>query len=296
MRVIFLGCGYLGYNLANLLSSHFEVEVWGIESAYSSKCAYFKQVDVFSDDLKKQDLEGAIVVDTLGLVQNNQVVENEDEALDALEMRYRSLLETLLEKGMARYFFISSGGTIYGNHTTPVKEDEVIQPVSFYAKSKARIEALIQKLEMNYVILRLSNPFGGYQEAYKQQGVVPILIRAALEEKPFTMWIEEESVRDYCYIDDVASALALLIDQPVNQEIVNVGSGIPTSLKHAIKTVEEMTGKDITVIRKKSEAPVISSIVLDIDKLKTLTGFEVKVSFEEGVKREVERIRKGEEV
>ena len=64
MKVIFLGCGYLGYNLSVLLKKEFETAVLGIDSPYVSITPDFTEVDVFdADAMAELDLRDAIVVD-----------------------------------------------------------------------------------------------------------------------------------------------------------------------------------------------------------------------------------------
>ncbi|MDY3233585.1 MAG: NAD-dependent epimerase/dehydratase family protein, partial [Erysipelotrichaceae bacterium] len=145
--------------------------------------------------------------------------------------------------------------------------------------------------DLDYLILRLSNPYGGYQISGKRQGVIPILIRKAYQNDPFEMWIDGDSIRDYFYITDLAQAIRLLIQKEISREIINVGSGIGTSLNEVIHLVEETTGHQIHIVPKSSDVPVVKAIVLDISKLERLTGYQPSVSMQEGIAMENERIR-----
>jgi UDP-glucose 4-epimerase len=121
--------------------------------------------------------------------------------------------------------------------------------------------------------------------------VIPILVRKALLGEVFEMWTDGSSIRDYIYITDAAEAMALLIEKGISNTIVNIGSGIGTSLKDVISEVEVNTGRKIRMEYQKFEVPVVESTLLNIHKLKQLTGFEPEVSFHEGVRLEVERIK-----
>ncbi|MCR5228510.1 MAG: NAD-dependent epimerase/dehydratase family protein [Solobacterium sp.] len=293
MKIVFLGCGYLGYNLYVLLKDRFQAEIWGIDSPYVPMTDSFRYVDALNpEELSKMDMEDAVIVDTIALVANDASDINEAEALEKIFGTYRELLKVVKEGHARRFVFFSSGGTVYGDSHEPICENSALHPVSLYAKSKAGIEEVIRNSGADYLILRLSNPFGGYQVAGKRQGVIPILIRKAYLNETFEMWASDDSVRDYFYITDLAEAIAGLIQNDVNCETVNVGSGEPISLSRVIYEVEKSTGKEIKVEYKKSSVHVVQAIVLNIDKLKSLTGYEPKVSFEEGVRLETERIRK----
>lgn len=293
MRVIILGCGYLGYNLYGLLKDHFETELWGIESPYSALVPEMTMVNAFDPGaMAEQDLKDTVVIDAIGLIANNASAENEEDALNRLYIPYSRLINSLKLGEVRLFVFFSSGGTIYGNTDKPISEDHPIAPMSLYAKSKAGIEELIRNADIPYLILRLSNPFGGYQIAEKKQGVIPILIRKALLGETFEMYVNGDSVRDYFYISDLGQAIAGLLECVAVNETINVGSGQGTSLYEIIRLVESSTGRSITIAEKTSDVPVVQSIVLNIDKLKKLTGYKPEVSLQEGILRETARIKK----
>ena len=293
MRVIILGCGYLGFNLYDLLKESYDTELWGIESPYSSLVKDMKYINVFDQmAMAKQNLEDAVVIDAIGLIANTAVSDDEKGALERIKSPYQCLIRSLKEGKAKRFIYFSSGGTIYGNTLRPISENDPIRPMSLYAKSKAVTEELIMTSNIPYLILRLSNPYGGYQDNEKKQGVIPILIRKAFTGEPFEMYIDGTSVRDYFYITDLAQAIRGLIDADVNNEVINVGSGIGTSLSEIIELVEQATEKKINIVHRSAEAPTIQSIVLDIAKLKELTGYEPEVKLKEGIQEETERIRK----
>lgn len=293
MKVIFLGCGYLGHNLSRLTDDRFDISVLSIPSPYTDRTDHFEEVNVFDpEQLKKVNLKDAVIVDTTGLVPNNATSSDENAMLEDLLGKYRNLLGVLKEGGAARFVYISSGGTVYGSGNRAFRETDEIHPASLYARFKVMTEQLIKEFGLEYVIIRLANPFGGYQDPDKRQGVIPILARKALLGEVFEMWTDGSSVRDYIYITDVAEALARLIEKGAGNTIVNIGSGTGTSLKDVISEVELNTGRKIRMEYQKSEVPVVGSTVLNIEKLKELTGFVPEVSFHEGVRLEVERVKK----
>ena len=293
MRIIILGCGYLGYNLHRLLSEHADCELWGIESPYSALAKDMVYVNAFDEAaMAEHDFRDAAVIDAIGLIANNAMADDEAQALEQIRKPYRRLLQTLKDGGAGLFVFFSSGGTIYGNTNQPIREEDPIAPQSLYARSKAAIEDLIRNSALPYLILRLSNPYGGYQIAEKKQGVIPILIRKALLGEPFELFARKDSIRDYFYITDLAAAVSGLLEHQINNETVNIGSGKGTSLQTIIDMVEEETGKQIPIITKETAVPMVQSIVLNIDRLKQYTGFEPSVSLREGIALETARIKK----
>lgn len=292
MKVIFLGAGYLGYNLCSLLEKEYDTSLWGIDSPYTPLAKSFCKVNAFDEEaLSKLDFKDAVVVDTISLVSNDARSDDEETILENVKKKYEVLIHTLQKGQVKQFIFFSSGGTIYGSHNEKVREDSSVNPQTLYAKSKVMLEKLLQDSGINYLILRLSNPYGGYQIAGKRQGVIPILIRSALLDEPFHLWASSTSVRDYFYIDDLAKAISLLIQNHVQNEIVNVGSGIGSSLDEVIAIVEKETNKKIEITREDSNVPIVDSIVLDIDKLNQLTGYKPSVNLEAGIQLEINRIK-----
>ncbi|MEG0240045.1 NAD-dependent epimerase/dehydratase family protein [Anaerorhabdus sp.] len=292
MKIVFLGCGYLGYNLSEALKGKYETEVWGLVSPYSSFSTIFREINVFDfEQLGKQDLKDVIIIDTVSLVANTAKSDNENEFLRNLFNRYNDLFAFLKEKGIHSYYFVSSGGTVYGESDVPIKENHELLPKSLYAKSKVMLEKSIEESGLNYIIMRLSNPYGGYQVTDKKQGVIPILIEKVLKNEQFELWGESTTVRDYIYIDDLSKIMNVLIDKDTKNEVINIGSGIGHSLQDVFDLVESKTKKNIDLKKIQIDVPVVKSIILDISKLKSLTGITSNTSLEEGIEKEVRRIQ-----
>lgn len=289
MKIKIIGCGYLGFNINNVLKDKYDCEIWGLKSYYSEKVDNFKEIDIFnSEQLKKEELDDCIIIDCISLVSNT---EEDINILNKVESLYSKLFNVLKEKNIKRYVLLSSGGTIYGDSIKPISETHELNPDSVYAKSKFLLEQLIKKSTLNYLILRPTNPYGGIFEPGKTQGVIGILIKKALLNETFNMWIEETSVRDYIYITDFISAIDHLIKHDVNNDVYNVSSGEGKSLKEVIDAIENTTGKKIEIEKTFLDIPIVHSIVLSNDKLKEKTGFTLKVDFNEGILKEVNRIK-----
>lgn len=290
MKLIFLGCGYLGYNLSEQLSKYYDVQVVGLDSPYTKLSKNFKYLDAFNDEFA-DDFEDAIVFDSISIVANNAKSDNDFEKLLQVSTLYTKMFDKLKRKNIKKYYFLSSGGTIYGDSANPITEDHEIHPTTLYAKSKAMIEELLMESKLDYVIFRLSNPYGGYQVTDKKQGVIPIYIERTLRQREFELWGTLHTIRDYIYIDDLAKAIKLCIDKNISREILNVGSGLGTSLKDIFDEIGEVTNIKTSIKEIPSDVPIVDAIVLDITKLKKLTGFEISVPLNEGIKKEIQRIQ-----
>lgn len=292
MKIIFLGCGYLGYNLAQQLRTQAEIEIIGLPSPYSELCDCFKEVNAFdATELDQVDFTDAVVIDTISLLANNARSDDEQKTLNGIRQKYEFLTQQLKQRGARLFIFMSSGGTVYGNATEPIREEAKLNPISLYARSKILCEQVIRSNGLPYLIFRLANPYGGHQTTDKKQGVIPILIEKALNHEPFEMWASPHSCRDYLYIDDFAEAIRRLLECNIQNEILNIASSTATSLAVILDEVQAGTGQAIEIHHVLSDVPVVDQIVLNIDKLKALTGFEVRTPLHEGIRKEICRIR-----
>ncbi|MEG1462895.1 MAG: NAD-dependent epimerase/dehydratase family protein [Anaerorhabdus sp.] len=267
MKLIFLGCGYLGYNLSEQLSKYYDVQVIGLDSPYTKLSNKFTYLDAFNDEFD-DTFEDAIVFDSISVLSNNAISDNEDEKLLQISNLYEKMFGKLKKYKIKKYYFLSSGGTIYGNSSNPISENHEIHPRTLYAKSKALIEQLLINSGLNFVVLRLTNPYGGYQVTDKKQGVIPIYIERTLKNEEFELWGTPHTIRDYIYIDDFANAVHLCIENNIINQIVNVGSGTGTSLQDIFNEVEKDTQLKTKIKTIPSDVPIVESIVLDITKLK----------------------------
>lgn len=295
MKVILLGCGYLGYNLTDQLKHVYQdLKCIGAESAYSALMYQrFTSVDVFCpQQLATVDFKDAIVIDTISTVDNHAKSNDEETLLMDLEQKYQQLLGYLKEAGARKYVFISSGA-VYGNATEPIDEDYPVKPVNLYTRSKVRLEHVVEQGEIDYLILRLASPYGGFRMTNKRQGVIPILIEKALDGAVFEMLKDESTVRDYFYITDFAKAIELLLENEVSNEIINVGSGKGYSLKSIIEVVKRTTGEQVKIKKVKPEVTILDGVILNTDKLKRRTGFECEIGITSGVYKELNRILAG---
>ncbi|MFV0380335.1 MAG: NAD-dependent epimerase/dehydratase family protein [Anaerorhabdus sp.] len=292
MKIIFLGCGYLGYNLSETLKKKHDVFVLGLENEYSKRSLIFKNCDVFSDDIFKYKdlLKDAIVIDTLSLISSTLNDQDDQKILDNIKHKYDGLYSNLKECEIKSYYFFSSGGTIYGDCTEKADETTDVRPVNLYAKSKLIIEELIKESYLEYLILRISNPYGGYQLTDKKQGVIPILIYKAIKNENFELWNDIDSTRDYLYISDLCKYIELLIESDVKNEIINVASSKGVSMKEIFDILDNQSLK-LNIIFKQSPTSIVHTIVLNTDKLKAITKYEPMVSIEDGIISEIKRIK-----
>ncbi len=201
-------------------------------------------------------------------------------------------LMDLCAKRQVRFVFFSSGGTVYGDrkeNPAPFKEDDALNPISYYGWSKQLLEDSIYFLHrsvgLSYLVFRPSNAYGPGQNLYGKQGIVAVALGKILKGEPVTVWGDGSAIRDYIYIDDLARTVCdVLANGTIINTTLNVGSGKGYSVNEIIGILKKVTGKDFKVIYAASRSSDVSSIVLNIDRLKRLIPF-TPIDVEEGIER-----------
>jgi UDP-glucose 4-epimerase len=131
-----------------------------------------------------------------------------------------NLLQCCVNHQVKGIVFASSGGTIYGEpEHFPISEDCPFRPQSPYGIGKVAIEHYLDFYQKNchlpYVALRYGNVYGPRQDPYGEAGVIAIFIEKMLRGEIPTINGDGEYIRDYIYVEDVAQANLLALQNMV---------------------------------------------------------------------------------
>ena len=199
------------------------------------------------------------------------------------------LMEICARKGV-RFVYFSSGGTVYGNRNDvlPFVETDEMNPISYYGWSKQMMENSIQFMHrtvgLDYLILRPSNPYGHGQNLYGKQGLVAVAIGKLLKDETIEVWGDGSAVRDYIYVDDLASIFVKLIEENVHNTTLNIGSGRGYSINDVLAFLKIVSGKDLKIVYQNPRPVDVSSMVLDTSRLKEFISYEL-TPFMDGIKK-----------
>lgn len=203
------------------------------------------------------------------------------------------VMEEAVVAGIKKVFFVSSGGTIYGeSQTTPIPEEHPLEPTCSYGVTKLAIEkyfALFERLHgLPYKIIRLANPYGPGQDVNKAQGAVSVFIERTRNGLPIEIWGDGSTVRDYIYIDDAVKGIMALMDYEGPEKIFNIGSGIGKSLLELIDEISLGLEPKSEIVFLPPRQFDLKYNVLDISKARTLLGFKADTALGEGIKKTIE--------
>ncbi len=149
--------------------------------------------------------------------------------------------------------FLASSSEVYGkNESVPFREEDDIllgstsMPRWAYACSKAIDEflgfAFHQQYGLDVVIGRFFNTIGPRQTG-KYGMVVPRFIASALKNEPIRIYGTGKQSRCFCYVEDIADAIVLLMDcNKATGNVFNIGSDEEITIEALADKIIALTG------------------------------------------------------
>lgn len=173
----------------------------------------------------------------------------------------------------------------------PTDENSAIHPSSFYGLSKQVQEQMTLlfagTLGISGFALRYQNVYGpGQSLKNPYTGILAIFSNQARMNQPINIFEDGKESRDFVYIDDVVEATWRVIQpQTVGVEAINVGSGERTTVSEVVQEIirffDSNSPISITGAFRKGD---IRHNVADLSKLKSVTNFEPKWNFRDGIR------------
>ncbi len=96
------------------------------------------------------------------------------------------------------------------------------------------------------------------------------------------LWGDGSPRREFLHVDDLASALYVIMDRYDDEEIINVGTGEDITIKELAEMIVDITGYKNEYEWDTSKPNGTLRKVLDVDKIKSL-GWEPEIGLREGL-------------
>ena len=194
-----------------------------------------------------------------------------------------------------RKFINASSSSVYGNNrnTSFSEEDSVDQPISPYAATKRCGEILGHVYHHLYGIdiihLRFFTVYGPRQ---RPDLAIHKFTKLIAENKEIPFYGDGSTARDYTYIDDIIEGIlkSILHIETHHKvyEIINLGESEVINLNEMVTAIEnELETKSL-----KTDLPMqpgdVEKTNANIEKAKTLIGYQPRTHFQNGIKKFVE--------
>ena len=178
----------------------------------------------------------------------------------------------------------------YNLEIKPTDESSKLHPSSYYGITKQVQEQMVilatRLKNINGYALRYQNVYGpGQSLKNPYTGILSIFSRLALQNEEINIFEDGLESRDFVYIDDVVDATVKCLDNILpGQHILNVGSGIPI-------TVKEVANEIIFYLKSNSKIKISGTFregdirhnFADLTKVKSILDFNPKWHFNEGL-------------
>ncbi len=240
------------------------------------------------------------VIHFAGLKSVSESVSNPLDYWDVNVSGTQNLLE-IMRNNKCYSFVFSSSATIYGSKDSkPIKEDQKVDPVNPYGKTKVAIENMLNDLyksNMNLwkiCSLRYFNPVGSHPSGLIGEDPIgipsnlfPYISQVAIGRRKVLKvygndWDTNDGsgVRDYIHIMDLAEGHIAAIDYLISKtsccEFINLGSGKGYSVFQIIDEFQKATGCNIPFVIEPRREGDISICLADISKAIELLDWRPK--------------------
>ncbi len=196
---------------------------------------------------------------------------------------------------------VAASDKAYGIHEQlPYREDFALEPRYPYDVSKAATDMLARSywhaFGLPVAVTRFANLYGGGD--FNRSRLVPEAALAAIDGRRPVIRSDGTLERDYLYVEDAVEAYIAICDLVASGagvgEAFNAGSDQPRSVLEVVELTCFVAGTGVHPDVRGTGAPAgeIPRQWVDSTKLRTMTGWEPRVTLEEGLRRTVEWYRR----
>ena len=241
------GCGFIGSNFVNFyFNENSEVKIINLDAMYycasennvneeirNSDRYHLVKGNLCSFDLISNILEIYKIDNIIHFAAQSHVQNSFDNALQYTHdnvVGTHTLLEACRKYGKIERFIHISTDEVYGESMITENEEKkhegsILCPTNPYAATKAAAELIAKSyyhsFKMPIIITRGNNVYGPNQYPEK---LIPIFIQQLLKDNPVTIQGDGSNIRAFLHVNDVCSALKLVLEKGQIGEIYNIGS------------------------------------------------------------------------
>jgi UDP-glucose 4-epimerase len=258
------------------------------------------RVQIVEGDIRDRDavarvLEGADALIHMAALRITACAADPREAFDVMCTGSFNVVEAAQQAGV-RKIVAASTASVYGLAET-FPTDETHHPYgnrTWYGAAKLMLEGLLRSFNdmygLPYVALRYFNVYGPRMDIEGKYTEVLIRWMERLDTgQPPLIYGDGSQTMDFVYVDDAARATILALASDVSDEVLNVASGVETSLNElaaALSGVMNVRRPSEHALERKVNA--VTRRLAATERAERMLGFTAEVSLEKGLARLVE--------
>jgi UDP-glucose 4-epimerase len=297
------GAGFVGSHIIDLLIEGGCTDVVAIDNmvrgrvdnlarALASGHVRLVEGDIRDHSLMKSLVEGAAIVFHQAALRITQCAAEPKHAMEVMADASFSLFQLCAEAKVSKVILASSA-SVYG-HADEFPTTERHNPYNnrtLYGAAKAFNEGLLRAFNdmygLNYVALRYFNVYGPRMDIHGRYTEVLVrwMERIAKGQPPI-IFGDGLQTMDMVDVRDVARANILAALSDASDIVLNIGSGIETSLLDLAVAIARVMGRPGLAPLHEPERAVnpVPRRLADVSKAKQLIGFEAKIGLDEGLR------------
>jgi UDP-glucose 4-epimerase len=297
------GAGLIGSHIADLLVKQFNPEIIILDNFATGRREHLRwalahgRVEIIDGDIRDASLVHEVIsgVDVIfhhAAVRTTHCTEDPRLAMEVLANGTFNILEAAALNRVKKVIAASSA-SVYGlADTFPTTENHHgYNNRTLFGAMKAFNEALLRSFHemygINYVALRYFNVYGPRMDTHCS--CTEVLMRwmeRLAQRQPCVIFGDGTETVDFIYVEDVARANVLAANSNVTDEVINVATGVETTLNQLAAALGQAMGSSIPpehAPRRKGNG--VPRRLADTRKAKQLLNFSAQVSLEEGLSR-----------
>lgn len=300
------GCGFIGSNFIRYMLKNYDYRIINLDAlTYAGNLENLKEIKENSSYkfIHGRIEDGALVNKILNEEKISRVVHFAAEShvdrsimdsgpfVKTNVLGTQVLLDASRNNSIEKFIHISTD-EVYGSlgSTGYFTEETPLAPNSPYSASKAASDLLVRSYIHTHhfpaIIIRCTNNYGAYQFPEK---FLPLTISNVLNNQPIPVYGDGLNVRDWIYVEDFCSAIALVLEKGKVSETYNAGGKAEKTNIEVVKIILQHLKKSESLITFVADRPGHDRrYAMDISKIHKELGWKPAHSFESGIEKTIE--------
>ena len=305
------GLGFIGSNFIRLaLREHPSLEIVNLDAmTYAGNPANLRDIEgdkryrFVHGDICDPDAVSKAVGSGVDAIVNFAAETHVDRSILDPEAFLRTdilgthiLLESVRERGIARYLQVSTD-EVYGDVSDGESvEADSLRPRSPYSASKAGGDLQVLAYWTTYgtpvLITRGSNTYGPHQYPEK---LIPLFVTNLIDDQQVPVYGDGLQIRDWLHVEDHARGIMHVLEHGEFGNVYNIGGGNPRTNLEVTRVLIEGCGRSMdTHVRHVVDRPGHDRrYAVNTSKLRAC-GWRPRVDFQQGLLDTVEWYRENE--
>jgi UDP-glucose 4-epimerase len=291
------GCGFIGSAIvADLQNAGFEVSVldnnsYGSRHTIEIPDARFHAVDILHREAVAKVVDAAQPDMLLHLAAIHFIPHCNQYPFASANVNLQgtmNVLDAARSAGSVRKLLFASTAAVYPIVDEAIPETCPVGPLDIYGLSKVVGERLCHEFHLATgtptIICRFFNAFGPNET---NPHLIPEIQSQILAGKRTLALGNLDPKRDFIHTHDMSTAILSLLEQfQSGYDVFNLGRGEEYSVREIVAAFSRELGEPVTIevdpdrVRKVERMHLLA----DVSKLKSFTGWEPKISLDEGIR------------